>query len=167
MVLLQNGILEKEENNMSLNLDLTGAVEQKGTLPAAKYGCVVEKAEVVTTRSGGEMIKIQLKVTDIGSYFGRSIFDQFNFKNSNPQAVQIGLGQLKSFMRAAGHPNPNTLTTVTELQGLKVTVVTKIENDPQYGEQTRVKGYSTWAQPVANGVDTSVETTAPAANPFA
>lgn len=150
---------------MSLNLDLSNAVEQGKVIPASKYNCVVEKAEVSPTKTGGEMIKLQLKIMDQGPWFGRSLFDNFNIKNNNPQAVQIGCGQLKTFMRAAGHPNPNRLESTTELMGLKVVVSTKIETDPQYGENARVKGYSPLVTPTMNG--TATVTTATTANPFA
>jgi hypothetical protein len=151
---------------MSLGLDLNGVAEQGAPIPAGRYSAVVEKAEVTPTKSGGEMIKIQLKVLEQGPFFGRSIFDNFNIRNANPQAVQIGLGQLKGFMRAAGHPNPNRLETVTELMGLKAVVITKIDNDPQYGEQTRVKGYSSVTPALGQAIDrpSQVQTQA---NPFA
>lgn len=153
---------------MGIGLDLTGVQESGGTIPAGRYVCVVEKAEVAPTRSGGEMIKVQLKVCEQGPFFGRSIFDQFNIKNANPQAVQIGLGQLKSFMKAAGHPNPNRLESTAELQGLKVTAVTKVDNDPTYGENTRVKSYAVAAGAPAPSAG-AVPAAAPAAqnaNPF-
>lgn len=150
---------------MTLGLDLTNVAENGGTIPAGRYTCVVEDAKVVATKSGtGEMVKVQLKVCDQGAYFGRNLFDQFNIRNSNPQAVTIGLSQLKGLMKAGGHKNINRLESASELVGLKVVAVTKVESDPQYGENTRVKNYA----PVG-GVTTSPAAAAgaKAANPFA
>lgn len=152
---------------MSLGLDLTNAEERGAPIPDGAYACVVEKAEVTNTKSGGEMVKLQLKVADQGAFFGRAIFDNFNIKNANPQAVQIGLGQLKTFMRAAGHPNPNRLESTTELVGLRVTVRTKTETDDQYGPQSRVKGYSAWSTAVTPAATLNGAQPQTQANPFA
>lgn len=149
-----------------LNLDLQGVAAAGDPLAAGAYNVIVEKAEVAPTKTGGQMIKVQLKVLD-GPSTGRMIFDQFNIQNSNPQAVQIGLGQLKGMMKAFGHPNPNMLQTTQELIGLKGTAVLKIENDPQYGEQARVKGYKALAgtAPAAAG-QAAPQAPAAGANPF-
>lgn len=121
-------------------LDLSNVTAQGEPLASGKYAVIVEKAEVADTKSGGKMIKAQFKVID-GPGAGRFIFDQFNIQNANPQATQIGLGQLKGMMKAFGHPNPNKLESCAELLGLKGSVTVKLESDPQYGEQVRVKGY--------------------------
>lgn len=144
-------------------LDLTNVQATGGPVPAGNYNVVVEKAEVSPTKTGGEMIKVQLKILD-GDQAGRNIFDQFNIKNANPQAVQIGLGQLKGMLKAFGFPNPNQLNSCADMIGLKGSVATKIEESPGYDPQARVKGYKALAgaAPVAGAVEAPK-----AANPFA
>lgn len=144
-------------------LDLTNVQATGGPVPAGNYNVVVEKAEVSPTKTGGEMIKVQLKILD-GDQAGRNIFDQFNIKNANPQAVQIGLGQLKGLLKAFGFANPNQLGSCSDMIGLKGTVATKIEESPGYDPQARVKAYKALAgaAPVAGTVETPK-----AANPFA
>lgn len=122
-------------------IDLTNAVEQGSPLPNGTYPVIVDNAELSLTKSGtGQVIKVKLKVLE-GPSAGRLIFDQFNIKNQNPQAVQIGLGQLKGFLRAFGHRNPNTLESTTELLGLKGLVNTKVQEDPGYQPTARVTSY--------------------------
>lgn len=145
-------------------LDLTGVEAQGASVPDGTYAVVVDKAEVTPTKSGGEMIKVNLKVTD-GPSAGRVIFDTFNIRNTNPQATQIGLSQLKGMMKAFGHKNPNRLETVLELIGLKGLVTTKTQEDAGYAPQARVKAYkpSLTATPVVGGAPGEAPK---ASNPF-
>jgi hypothetical protein len=111
------------------------------------------------------MIKVQYKVTG-PTQIGRVIFDQYNIENANPQAVQIGLGQLKGMMKAFGHKNPNRLESTEELLGLKGQVTVKtVDDGGAYGPQVRVRGYKPISPPaLANG--TPVNASATPANPF-
>lgn len=146
-------------------LDLSNVSEQGTPVPDGAYNVVVEKAELADTRSGGKMIKVQLSVID-GPHANRKIFNQFNIDNANAQAVQIGLGQLKGMMKAFGHPNPNKLTSTQELVGLKGVARVKVEEDPGYGPQARIKSYAA----LAGSGPVTGQAGAPAAasgNPFA
>lgn len=151
---------------MSLGLDLTNVTETGGPVPTGTYAVVIDKAEVSATKAGnGEMIKVQMKILDGQPQAGRVIFDQFNIKNPNPQAVQIGLGQLKGMLKAFGFPNPNKLESTTELLGLKGQVSVKVEEDPGYAPAARVKAY----KPLTNAAPAPGAPVAPAAqgaNPF-
>lgn len=150
--------------------DLSNVVETGAPIPNGTYPVVIEKAQLKDTKTGGEMISVQLKIT--GEVMpGRNIFDQFNVKNANPTATQIGLGQLKGMMKAFGHPNPNRLESVNELIGLKGTVTTKIEDSTGYGEQVRIKAYKPLivfgATPTAAGAPIApAASAAVAADPF-
>ena len=126
-------------------VNLTDVQEQGESIPNGSYTVISEKAEVAETKKGGTMIKVQYKIKE-GEHTGRMIFGNFNLTNSNPLAVQIGLGQLKSMMKAFGHANINQLSSTSELLGLKgiVTVKTKISDD--YGPQTEVKSYKPLAK---------------------
>lgn len=146
---------------MSLDLDLSN-VQENAPIPDGTYPVVINKSEVSPTRSGGLMIKITMKITgDVQC--GRMIFDMFNIENANPQAVQIGLGQLRGMMKAFGHPNPNMLKTTDELLGLKGSVVTKtVDDGGSYGPQTRVRSYKALSALAATQEKTADKT----ANPF-
>ncbi len=146
-------------------LDLSGVSENQ-TVPTGQYTASVEKAELTDTRSGGKMIKVQLKVLE-GDHKNRMIFDQFNTENANPQAVQIGLSQLKGMMKAWGHPNPNRLESCEELLGLRGLVNVKVEEDPGYGPQARVKAYKALATAGAVGGTPAAGAPAAGGNPFA
>jgi hypothetical protein len=125
-----------------LNLDLSNAQENT-PIPDGTYAAICNKAEVVPTKSGtGTLIKIQLKILEGQPQAGRVIFDIFNIENSNPQAVQIGLGQLRTFMKQWGHPNSNMLKTTEELLGLKGNVTVKtVDDGGSFGPQTKVRAY--------------------------
>lgn len=147
--------------------DLSG-VQENAAIPNGSYSVIINKAEIKPTKTGGEMINVQMKVLDGQPQGGRVIFSSFNVKNANPQAVQIGLSQLKTCLKSFGHANPNMLKSVDELVGLKGIVTTKIQADEGYGEQARVTSYKPLTQnaaaplagPVAPGA------TPQGANPF-
>jgi hypothetical protein len=154
---------------MGINLDLSGA-QENSPVPDGTYPVILNKAEVTPTKSGGTMIKIQMKITE-GPQAGRVVFDQFNIENVNPQAVQIGLGQLKGMMKAFGHTNPNMLKTTDELLGLKGSITVKtVDDGGSFGPQVRVRAYKT--APTTNGVTPPASeakahsTSGKAANPF-
>lgn len=154
---------------MSL-LDLSGVTEQGTPIPDGTYSVIVEKAEVSPTKTGGEMIKVQYKIKE-GPHSGRNIFDQFNIKNQNPQAVQIGLGQLKGMMKSFGHANVNKLESTKELIGLKGLVTVKnVDDGGQYGSQTKIRAYKPLVAASDATVGSTSEATVPGpaapANPF-
>lgn len=148
---------------MSLGLDLTNVADQS-TLPDGTYVVAVSDAQVKPTRNaGGEYIAVTYTVVG-GTYEGRKLFGQFNIKNSNPQAVQIGLSQLKTLMKAAGKPNPNRLESSQELVGLRCRVKTKVKVD-DFGEKTEVKAWLPFE--VSGSVEApAAPVAAPSGNPF-
>jgi hypothetical protein len=154
---------------MGLNLNLEG-VQENSPIPDGVYPVILNSAEVAPTKAGGSMIKVQLKIQEGAPHAGRVLFDQFNIENANPKAAQIGLGQLKTMMKAFGHKNPNMLKSSEELIGLKGIVAVKVVDDGgSYGPQTRVRAYKPLAASEGGGF---APTTAPATgtaaktNPF-
>lgn len=137
---------------MSLNLDLTNTKENSfSPIPAGTYEVVVDECEVKETKSQtGEYINTKFKVVG-GDHDDRVLWHMFNIKNDNAKAVEIGLGQLKSFMKCAGLTNFN-LKDVNDLQGLHATAIVKIRVD-EYGE----KNVISYFKPVGSD---SVEPTA-------
>jgi Protein of unknown function (DUF669) len=123
-------------------IDLSKAtVSGPVTIPEGKYNCVVLEAAMKDTKTGtGQYISTTLKVVD-GEYAGQKIFHNFNVKNDNPKAVEIGLGQLKSLLTEAGAANPNALESVDQLCGLKIGVKTKLKEDQGYGPKAEVSWF--------------------------
>jgi len=98
-----------------LDLDLVGVSENGGDLSPGEYDLTVAKAEVKDTKSGtGQYINVQFQ-----NESGQRIYHMFNIKNANPEAVKIGLGQLKTFLKMAGLDSTK-LTDVTTLEGALV-----------------------------------------------
>ena len=84
--------------------DLTGVKEQTtySALPAGDYLVVAKAGEVKPTKTGdGAYVKVEFTVVD-SDYEGRKLFHNFNIKNQNAKAVEIGLSQIKAFFKAAG-----------------------------------------------------------------
>lgn len=118
---------------MSL-VDLTSVSES--SIDAGEYVVSCADAEVKTTKAGdGEYIKCVFETEK-----GQKIFHNFNIKNKNQKATEIGLAQLKTFMRVAGKQNYNTLGGVGELLGLRCTVKVKIEEN-DYGVNPRIMNF--------------------------
>lgn len=108
-------------------------------LPAGKYSVVCESAAVKETKAGtGEYINVKFSVTD-GDHKDRKVFTMYNLKNPNPKAVEIGLGQLKRFMEAAGEDNLN-LSRASDLEGLRCDVKLSIKTD-SYGDKNNITSY--------------------------
>ena len=119
-------------------IDLSNVtVDEFDVIPVGDYLCNVTAAEVRDTKNGsGQYIRTELTIAD-GSAKGRKIFTQFNIKNQNPQAVAIGLQQLKQLLLNANHPSPDKVT-VQDIPGLTVGVRTKVTKSEEYGDKAEV-----------------------------
>jgi len=98
-------------------LDLSGVEEASGyqRLQPGTYQVECTGAEIKDTATGGKMVVADYK--DVGGQ--GDIRMNFNVVNSNPQAVEIGMRQLKSFLVSANHPNPDKPSDIATLKGLK------------------------------------------------
>lgn len=112
----------------------TGGVVPKGT-----YMVQVEKAELVDTKSGGQMIKVMFNITS-EQQNGRKLFEQYNIAHSNPEVVKIGLGQIKSLVVASG-ANLSKFQSPTQLVGLECIVNAKVVSDDEYGDSNKITTY--------------------------
>jgi hypothetical protein len=123
-------------------LDLSNVEETGGfeAMPAGKYPVRVIEAELSDTKDGtGQYIKVQLEV--IGDdYTNRRLFHNFNIKNKNPKAVEIGLGQLKSLLTKAGSKKTK-ITSPQDLINLEAVASVKIRKSDEYGDQNVVAGF--------------------------
>jgi hypothetical protein len=71
-------------------------------VPPGDYLLEVEKTEVALTKdSTGALLKVTLSVVQ-GEHEGQKLFPQFNIRNKNMQAQQIGMGELKALAAACG-----------------------------------------------------------------
>lgn len=73
-----------------------------GALPAGRYRVIVDNLEMKrNSKDTGDLIKVTYKVL-AGEHKGRLIWGYFNYRHVNPQAQNIGHGQLKRFLAAVG-----------------------------------------------------------------
>lgn len=103
------------------SLDLSKVTKGSGSsrLQKGVHHVICTGAEVVSTASGGKMIKASLEAVDGTG----EINANFNVANKNPQAVEIGMRQLKTFLVAANHPTPDKPADINTLKGLECNVV--------------------------------------------
>jgi hypothetical protein len=107
-------------------------------IPAGKYTLRCNEAEVKDTKAGtGRYIKCQFKTEE-----NRVVWHLFNIENPNPKAVEIGLGQLKRFLKGAGYHDPEELGSLNDLIGLKAECTVKIDKSEQYGDKNVISGFS-------------------------
>lgn len=110
-------------------------------LPADDYLLKVAEAEMKPgTKDPVNSVVIRLKYEVVdGTYKGRVIYGTINFKNANPQAEEIGRGELSALCHAIGRPH---IQTPDQLCGpvFKGKVVVE---PPQngYGEKNAIKKY--------------------------
>lgn len=118
-----------------LGLDLSGVKESSiSAIPAGTYTVRVDEAEVKDTKSmTGKYINVKFLIMG-SSYDGRTLYHMFNFQNENAKAVEIGLQQLKSFLKCSGHDS-EALENVNDLIGLTCDAVVKVKTD-DYGEKS-------------------------------
>lgn len=125
-------------------LDLSG-VEQSSGYPRLQPGThIVEskEAEILDTSTGGKMVAVDFMST---SGHG-DIRMNFNVVNKNPTAVEIGLRQLKSFLVAGGHKNPDKPGDIKTLKGLKCKVIVAMgkpwrDNDGNERQTSEIKTF--------------------------
>jgi hypothetical protein len=108
-------------------------------LPAGWYTCIITEAELKPTKAGtGEYIKVRYDITGPSGQ-GRVVFGNFNIKNANPKAEEIGRQQLGDLMRALG------LSAVHDTdQLINGHLSIKVDIRPASGEynaQNEVKGW--------------------------
>ena len=97
-------------------------------VPAGEYTVISDDAELKSTKDGtGAYVNMKLKIIG-GDEEGRFIFTMFNVQNKNEKAVEIGLSQLKSFMKCAGI-DEGKLKNAVALVGYKCKAIVKHKTD--------------------------------------
>lgn len=102
------------------DLDLSGVEESKSRLQPGKYivTCKEVKVEQIEGTQNRRVVALFEDEDEIGD-----IRMNFNVFHSNAQAQEIGLRQLKTFLVAAGHKNPDRPGDISSLRGLRCGIV--------------------------------------------
>lgn len=125
-------------------LDLSGVEQASGyqRLQPGTYVVEAKEAEILDTSTGGKMVAVDFMSTDGHG----DIRMNFNVVNKNPTAVEIGLRQLKSFLVAGGHKNPDKPGDIATLKGLKCKVIVGMgkpwrDNDGNERQSSEIKSF--------------------------
>jgi hypothetical protein len=147
-----------------LDLDLSKTKEQQqgfDPVPNGEYTVQCDEAELKHTRSGnGQYIKCRFKIIE-GEFLERKIFLNFNIANDSQKAVEIGLGQLKSFLKCSTKSEIEKLTDVSDLIGLSCKAIVKIRRDENYGDSNIISYFK-----ATEKESQSVKKTSSKKNPF-
>lgn len=113
--------------------------ERPAPIPAGVYNARIIESEVKPLGSGnGEGIKLTWEVID-GPCANRKVFQRINYRHINPQAEQIGQGQLSAVCHAVGVLQ---LQDTQQLHAKPCRIRVKIRKDAsgQYDDQNEVSG---------------------------
>jgi hypothetical protein len=140
--------------------DLLGQVEteekenpDKGdfdAIPKGNYNIVVKEAEKQVSKSGKDMIKVQVQITD-GPYANRVLFNYIVFSPESPKAMRMTLIRLAAFgitreFIATTRPSIGAIADL--LEGRKAVAVVGIQAEGEYKGTNEVKSFK-----VLEGVD--------------
>ena len=129
-------------------------------LPNGEYTVACTDAIVKTTKTGnGSYINAEFTIRE-GNHEGRKLFQNFTLTNPNETAVNIGRGQIKSFLIASGATS-FTLKSVSDLCGKTAIAKVAIEKSEEYGDRNKITSF----RAASNAPKTN--SAAKSANPFA
>ena len=108
-------------------------------LPAGTYTATVTGCEVKQTKAGdGQYLRVEYTISG-PSGAGRKVWSNYNVRNANPKAEEIGRSALAELCRAVGRAR---LGDTDELVGCAVSIKLKIrEASNGYEAQNEVKGH--------------------------
>ena len=87
---------------INFDLDQYKPVNGNEPIPTGWYKMIVKNMEHGATNDGrGEKLTTYFEVIE-GNYTGRIVVDNFNLRNQNPKAEEIGRGQMRSLRDACG-----------------------------------------------------------------
>lgn len=125
-----------------INMDLSRvqAHTSRDPLPPGDYQVKVIDSDVVMTKSGKPMLKVEMAVEDNGmglpvNLIGRRVWEQFVLEN------EVAQSRLKGLASAGGHPHPDTIRDSEELHGLRLIVRLKVKQDEQYGPRNEISSF--------------------------
>lgn len=129
-------------------IDLTNdeASTSPELVPAGTYPVRATTGIVKPTKDGsGTYLETELIITG-GDWEGRKVWHRFNLTNRNETATKIGRGQLKAFLTAANHADPNHLAEAQHIVGLQCLAKVTVKTDATYGDKNEVKGFTPFAE---------------------
>lgn len=107
-------------------------------LPAGNYAAKVIKSEIADTKKKDKMLKLTFEL--LGENKGRKIFESYMLQHSNPQAVKMGLGKIKSLAGCLGIDFDN-LQDTSELHGKPVGIKVKVIESEEYGDKNGITSF--------------------------
>ena len=132
------------------SIDCTREAEpvSREPLPEGPYLAQVIEDEMKPTKKGdGSYLQLKMEVLD-GPHKGRWIFDRLNLQNPNKTAVEISERQLLAVGKACGVAK---LDDSSQLRGIPITVIVKIEKSSEYGDRNQVVTYKKAASVESTG----------------
>lgn len=121
-----------------LSVDTLPEAQSYELVPAGWYTASITNAEVKNTKSGtGQYIAVRFDITG-PSHQGRVVFQNFNIRNPNPKAEEIGLQQLNGLLRSIGIA---TISDTDQLLGGSCQIKVAIRRDEKYGDSNEAKGF--------------------------
>ena len=133
--------------DFQLSNDFNQVEESDGfeLLPKGDYKFRATDIQLKSTKDGsGKYFNVTFDVTE-GPLEGRKVFQNFNVVNKNPDAVQIGLGEIKAWFRACYGDQVDQIgqlmaSHVAQLEGVEFVATVGIEKDKsgQYGDKNKI-----------------------------
>lgn len=109
-------------------------------LPKGKYAAYMASSELKQNKSGtGMVLHTVFKVTEAG-YEGREIRHYYNVTNKNPQAQEIGQGQLSTTAKACGLPGIPADSSDMHDRALIISVTVK-PGEGEYGPSNAINNW--------------------------
>lgn len=139
---------EADSDDFGINLGQVKEAENYDLIPRGQYPMKAVAVTKEPTKSGtGVRVSVQFELTQ--AYANRRVFENFNIKNPNPQAVEIALSQIRQWVVAC-RVNPNQNLTMSLLQSLigiefMGLVTIQVDKTGQYGDQNRIGRYDVLA----------------------
>lgn len=131
-----DGIAEDEKENPSSSGDFE-------SLPAGPYSVVVQEASKEVSKSGNDMIKVRVQVTE-GPYANRVLFNYIVFSTGNPKAMRMTLERLSAFglsREFIATTKPSISQIADLLVGRKATAVVAIQKEGEYAGRNEIKSF--------------------------
>jgi len=104
-------------------------IQAREALPRGKYMMAGIEAEMKTARLGdGKFLEVVFEVSE-GEHKGRRIWQNFNFSNASPAAVEIGQREFRTFCQAVGRLKVQNSSQVLGISFWAVVGFEKLKKD--------------------------------------
>ena len=113
------------------NLNLSDVTAQRSTpgLPEGKHVCVINDAEVKTSRSGFQIVLVLEEINGLGVTKDNITLHSNSNEDNYKMAERIGKERFKAVLECGGHPNPNNPGDIHSIEGLVVGVICERSED--------------------------------------